>query len=56
VLPFNVFALTMLPIHLVIGLVEGLATAAILHFVWEARPDLVDGEAKNATANLQAFV
>jgi cobalt/nickel transport system permease protein len=56
VLPFNVFALTMLPIHLVIGLVEGLATAAILHFVWEARPDLVDAESKNAAQPTGLFV
>jgi cobalt/nickel transport system permease protein len=49
VLPFNVFAMAMLPIHLAIGLVEGLATAAVLHFVWEARPDLIDGGTQTTT-------
>jgi cobalt/nickel transport system permease protein len=32
----------MLPIHLAIGLVEGLATAAVVLFIRRARPDLVD--------------
>ena len=30
----------MLPIHLAIGIVEGLATAFVLAFVWSARPEL----------------
>ena len=42
-LPFGVFAGTMLPIHLAIGLVEGLITAAVLCFVYEARPELLWG-------------
>lgn len=41
-LPFSTFLLLMLPIHLAIGVVEGLATAAIVLFVRRARPDLVD--------------
>jgi cobalt/nickel transport system permease protein len=40
-LPFASFALFMLPIHVVIGLVEGLVTAGVLLYVWRARPDLV---------------
>ena len=40
-LPFPVFLAAMLPIHLVIGLVEGLITAAVLTFVYEARPELL---------------
>ncbi|MCQ2406846.1 MAG: energy-coupling factor ABC transporter permease, partial [Oscillospiraceae bacterium] len=40
-LPFKVFVLTMQPIHLAIGLVEGLITAAVLVFVHEARPELL---------------
>ena len=39
-LPFTVFVATMQPIHLAIGLVEGLITAAVLLFVYEARPAL----------------
>ena len=42
-LPFGVFLGTMLPIHLAIGLVEGLITAAVLCFVHEARPELLWG-------------
>ena len=42
-LPFTVFVATMQPIHLAIGLVEGLITAAVLCFVYEARPELLWG-------------
>lgn len=42
-LPFGVFAATMQPIHLAIGTVEGLITAAVLVFVHEARPELLWG-------------
>ncbi len=40
-LPFGAFCALMLPIHLAIGLVEGLVTSAILIFVFEARPELL---------------
>ena len=40
-LPFGAFCGIMLPIHLAIGLVEGLITAAVLLFVYEARPELL---------------
>lgn len=40
-LPFTVFAGTMQPIHLAIGLVEGLITAAVLVFIYESRPELL---------------
>ena len=40
-LPFSVFVATMQPIHLAIGFVEGLITAAVLVFVYEARPELL---------------
>ncbi len=42
-LPFGAFAAAMQPIHLAIGLVEGLVTAAVLSFVYEARPELLWG-------------
>lgn len=42
-LPFGVFVGTMQPIHLAIGFVEGLITAAVLVFVYEARPELLLG-------------
>ncbi len=45
-LPFGLFVRFMLPIHLVIGLVEGLVTAALLIFVFESRPELLEGGAE----------
>jgi len=47
-LPFAVFAGVMQPIHLAIGLVEGLITAAVLIFVYEARPEMLWGIGKGA--------
>lgn len=41
-LPFATFALLMQPIHLGIGIVEGLVTAAVLAFVWKARPEILE--------------
>jgi cobalt/nickel transport system permease protein len=41
-LPTATFAMLMLPIHGAIGIVEGLATAAIVLFLRRARPDLLD--------------
>ena len=40
-LPFAVFVATMQPIHLAIGTVEGLITAAVLCFIHEARPQML---------------
>ena len=42
-LPFGAFVALMQPIHLAIGLVEGLVTAAVLLFVYESRPELLQG-------------
>ena len=50
-LPFGTFVVTMQPIHLAIGTVEGLITAAVLLFVYEARPELLYGaEERNPKA------
>ncbi|MDR3370910.1 energy-coupling factor ABC transporter permease [Rhodoferax sp.] len=40
-LPLVTFLWLMQPIHLAIGLVEGLATAAVIAFIRQARPDLL---------------
>jgi cobalt/nickel transport system permease protein len=40
-LPFGAFCALMQPIHLAIGLIEGLITAAVLLFVYESRPELL---------------
>ena len=41
-LSFGAFAALMQPIHLAIGLVEGLITAAVLVFVYQTRPELIE--------------
>ncbi len=46
-LPFTAFLLLMQPIHLAIGIGEGLATAATVMFILKARPQLI------SSANLQ---
>ncbi|WP_026666082.1 energy-coupling factor ABC transporter permease [Butyrivibrio sp. FC2001] len=58
-LPFGVFLATMQPIHLAIGFVEGLITAAVLIFVNEARPELLWGvgeEKKESKLSLKTTV
>ncbi|GMO39766.1 MAG: energy-coupling factor ABC transporter permease [Treponemataceae bacterium] len=40
-LPFGIFAALMQPIHLAIGLVEGIVTAAVLCFVHLMRPEIM---------------
>jgi len=44
-LPFGTFVLLMQPIHLAIGIVEGLVTAAVVMFVWNARPEILNAAA-----------
>ena len=40
-LSFPAFVLLMQPIHLAIGIVEGLVTAAVVSFVWKAHPHIL---------------
>ncbi|MCR4999870.1 MAG: energy-coupling factor ABC transporter permease [Lachnospiraceae bacterium] len=51
-LPFSVFVMTMQPIHLAIGAVEGLITSAVLVFIHEARPELLWGTEGTAEGKL----
>lgn len=48
-LPFSTFALLMQPIHLAIGLVEGIVTGAVLCYVQKAQPELLDACMERAT-------
>ena len=41
-LPFGTFLVMMQPIHLAIGVVEGIVTAAILSFVYRMRPEIME--------------
>lgn len=49
-LKFSTFALLMQPIHLGIGIIEGLATAAVVAFVGRARPELFSSRLAPASA------
>jgi cobalt/nickel transport system permease protein len=49
-LSFSSFVLLMQPIHLAIGFVEGLVTAAVVLFTWKARPEILE-PAKRAEPN-----
>ncbi|MDD4776196.1 MAG: energy-coupling factor ABC transporter permease [Syntrophomonas sp.] len=40
-LPFTTFVMLMQPIHLAIGIGEGLISAAVLVYVWNARPEIL---------------
>jgi cobalt/nickel transport system permease protein len=50
-LPFGAFALLMQPIHLAIGIVEGMVTAAILCFVHKMRPEIISGTSNGVLKN-----
>ncbi len=46
-LPFVTFVGMMIPIHLAIGLVEGIVTGGILVFVYKMRPELLESSVEN---------
>ena len=48
-LPFGTFVLLMQPIHLAIGVVEGLVTATLVAFVWKARPEVLEFAAEGGS-------
>lgn len=54
-LPFWAFAAAMLPIHLAIGLGEGLATAAVLVFVQKNLPDFGSVRLENETMSFRSL-
>lgn len=41
-LPFIIFWGLMQSIHLIIGLIEGAVTAAVISFIWKARPEILE--------------
>jgi cobalt/nickel transport system permease protein len=49
-LPAGPFLALLVPIHAVIGAVEGLATAALLRVLWRARPELTPAAAPSRAA------
>lgn len=50
-LPFTTFILLMLPIHLAIGIVEGLATGIIVLFIHNVQPELIVSDASSQSNN-----
>lgn len=48
-LPFGTFVLLMQPIHLAIGIVEGLVTAAVVAFMLKHRPETLQGVSASPT-------
>lgn len=55
-LPFSTFALLMQPVHLGIGIVEGLVTAAVVSFVYHARPEIMALSASTRSFSLKKVV
>jgi len=53
-LPFSAFILLMQPIHLAIGIVEGIVTAAVLSFVNQQRPEILQSSS-DRSALAQGF-
>ncbi|MHC1682121.1 MAG: energy-coupling factor ABC transporter permease [Clostridiaceae bacterium] len=46
-LPFTTFFILMQGIHLIIGAIEGVITAAVISFVWKARPEIIEKSNSN---------
>jgi len=54
-LPFGAFAILMQPIHLIIGIIEGVVTAAVLCFIHSVRPEILDGSGNIKNAEKKPF-
>ncbi|HOK94555.1 MAG TPA: energy-coupling factor ABC transporter permease [Anaerohalosphaeraceae bacterium] len=55
-LPFGTFIMTMLPIHLAIGIVEGFVTAGVVRFIAKTNPQIIytiQPQAKNASLSVK---
>lgn len=55
-LPFETFVLLMQPIHLVIGVIEGLITATILIFVRKVRPEILNPIELNTSLSYKKLI
>jgi len=53
-LPFKTFTFLMQPIHLAIGLVEGLLTAATISFIYKVRPQIFNKECPTKSLSMLA--
>lgn len=48
-LPFGTFLLLMQPIHLAIGIVEGIVTGAVVSYVYNVKPEILDSIPQSGT-------
>lgn len=48
-LPFTTFALFMQPVHLAIGIIEGLITAAVAVYLYKAKPEIIEKAVRDET-------
>jgi len=55
-LPFGTFLVMMQPIHLAIGVVEGIITAAVLSFVYRMRPEILESSVSGVPVKKTASV
>lgn len=55
-LPFDTFVLLMQPIHLAIGIVEGLLTAAVVLFIYNMRPEILEPITETKTATYKNVI
>jgi len=54
-LPFSTFAIIMQPIHLAIGTIEGVVTAAVISFLYRAKPELMSNATESTPHNRPAM-
>ncbi len=54
-LPFSTFLLIMQPIHLAIGAVEGVVTAAVISFLYRAKPEIMSSATESPLHNTPAM-
>jgi cobalt/nickel transport system permease protein len=55
-LPFSSFILLMQPIHLAIGIIEGIVTATVLCFVYKTRPDIIVSSFKRTAIKNETLI
>ena len=48
VVPFHTFLVTMLGVHFLVGIVEGVVTAAVVAYLWQVRPDIFKSSVTNS--------
>jgi cobalt/nickel transport system permease protein len=55
-LPFATFLGLMLPVHLIIGIIEGIVTAGILVFIYKMRPEILESSTTNKKLNSKTSI